>query len=83
MALDLSEMEEIVCPDCKKPLFAIPNQDNPKRYSFQGCHCEYKMVFALPRFILFGIEGGQMFLYNKKESSKQPRRLPAFRREYE
>jgi len=62
---NLSQMEEIVCPDCGKPLFAVPSESNSGRYQFVGCNCN-KEVYELPDCIMAGLAGGPMFFYKEK-----------------
>jgi hypothetical protein len=65
MAIDMSNMEEICCPDCKKPLLAVHNPDSPDFYRFQGCPCGRK-EYTLPKCVMFGIGGGPLFFYKEK-----------------
>lgn len=64
MLINMNQMEEICCADCKKPLYAVPNDKGG--YRFEGCHCKNKTEFVLPRCIMLGAQGGQMFFYREK-----------------
>jgi hypothetical protein len=37
--IDLGQMEELNCPECGHPLFAIPIDGDSQRHTFQGCRC--------------------------------------------
>ena len=62
---DLSKIQEVRCPDCGKPLIAVPVEDKPERYRFHGCVCN-RELFELPDCIVHGIKGGPLFVYTEK-----------------
>jgi hypothetical protein len=73
MPIDLSNMEEICCPDCKKPLFAVLDPDNENYYKFEGCPCA-RREYTLPNCVMFGVGGGPLFFY--KEKAPNPTQQP-------
>ena len=71
MGPDLSNMEELICPDCKNPLVivAAPTTEKPNRVRFDGCRCG-REHFDLPKVLitLLGPEGSPFFLYMPRSS---------------
>lgn len=67
MTTHLNEMGEICCPDCRKPLSAIPDPDDENRCQLLGCLCGQK-EYMLPDFVVIGFGEGPLLLY-KNESS--------------
>ena len=64
--VDLSQMEEIKCPDCGSPLFALPVDGGSQRHTFQGCRCG-REHFELPDCVVAGFEGAPKFFYVPKQ----------------
>lgn len=62
---DLSQMEEVRCPDCQKQLLIAPVPDKRNRYRFDGCVCG-REEFDLPDCIAAGISGAPLFLYKPR-----------------
>ena len=44
--IDMAKCEEIECPDCNKPLYTEPNDEDGEH--FGGCQGKYKSEFELP-----------------------------------
>lgn len=62
---NFSEMEEITCPDCGKPLIAVPIEGETNRFRFEGCRCS-KDRYHLPDCFIAGFLGGPMTFYKPK-----------------
>jgi hypothetical protein len=62
MSIDLSKMDELVCPDCGKPLVALPVAGVPNRYTFESCRCG-RESFEIPDCTIAGFSGAPMFFY--------------------
>ncbi len=58
---DLSQMEEITCPDCGHPLFFVPVKGTDK-HVFEGCRCG-REHFDIPDCVVAGFEHAPKFLY--------------------
>jgi uncharacterized protein YbaR (Trm112 family) len=71
MIPDLSKMEEVRCPDCKRPLVVMPNPDDPNRATLVGCRCGRQDSYQIPDCIIAGFEGGPMFLYTERAQAEQ------------
>ena len=63
---DLSQMEEITCSDCGKPLIVVKVKETTDKYEFLGCTCQ-KEYFELPDCIVAGFAPGPLFLYKPKQ----------------
>jgi hypothetical protein len=64
-------MEEVICPDCLRPLVFEPDPKTAGRYIFCGCNCAEKTAFSLPKGSgLLGTKGGGMFTVYKPKGSK-------------
>ncbi len=66
MSKDLRTMDEIVCPDCRKPLIATPVEGKPNAYTFFGCNCNKEMYFLPETCIVAGFESAPLFFYQPK-----------------
>ena len=64
--IDLSQMEELTCPDCGHPLSATPVDGNSQRHIFEGCRCG-REHFVLPECVVAGFEGAPKFFYVPKQ----------------
>jgi hypothetical protein len=64
MSPDFSKMDEITCPDCRKPLVALP-VEGTSRYKFYGCPCA-KEHYELPDCFVAGFAGAPMFFYQPR-----------------
>jgi len=62
---NLSEMDEVRCPDCGKPLVVTLAEHNPNQAVFDGCGCGRK-IYNVPDGILAGFSRGPFFLYVPK-----------------
>ena len=62
---NFSEMEEITCSDCGKPLIAIPIEGESNRFRFEGCRCN-KETYVLPNCFIAGFSGGPMSFYKPR-----------------
>ena len=65
MLPNLSTMEELCCPDCRKPLVIQPLPDNHAKFIGCGRGCRESWD-VLDGCIAFGVEGGLMFIYAPK-----------------
>ncbi len=64
--IDLSQMEEMLCPVCKKPFMLASVEGQRNIYRFEGCECNGE-EFYLPEAIgMVGVGTGPMFLVRKK-----------------
>lgn len=43
--VNLSEMEEMLCPKCQRPFVAEPVDGKPNAYRFVGCNCDQTEFF--------------------------------------
>jgi len=69
--IDVTQLEEMTCPDCGKPFAAEPVDGEPNRYKFVGCRC-VKRTFELPEAVgTIGVAGGLMFFVRKKVDNVQ------------
>jgi len=68
MAPDLSKMDEVRCPDCGQPLFIELIPDQPGCARFGSCRCD-RQVYEVPDCVMFGIQGGPLFLYAPRRMS--------------
>lgn len=64
---NLSQMEEVLCPDCRKPLVIVPVERIANRYRFDGCRCA-REEFELPDCIAAGFGDGPLFIYKPKSA---------------
>jgi len=62
MRPDLRNKKEYACPDCETAVVFKQPQNNPDRCRLDACRCD-RQNFDLPDGILFGPEGGPLFLY--------------------
>ena len=67
---DLSQMEEVKCPDCGQPLYIVIKEGQPYHAIMGGCRCD-RQVYEIPRgSICAGMQGGTMIVYKPKASEK-------------
>jgi hypothetical protein len=64
MTPDLSNMEPVICPDCKQQLFVMVRKDNPNGPEIGGCKCDPNMD-DLPDSVMFAIEDTRLFLFKR------------------
>ncbi len=62
---NFSEMHELRCPDCGKPLVVTLAEHN--KAVFEGCRCG-REVYDVPDCILFGPSGGPLSLYVPRQN---------------
>jgi hypothetical protein len=63
LVMDLSNMEEVHCPKCGKPLVVTDLPDGRAR--FDGCECQD--AYNMPKgSIIFGAKGGLKTIYKPK-----------------
>jgi hypothetical protein len=63
---NLSDMNEVVCQNCGKPLVMTPHENDPAKATFDGCNCG-REIYDLPAdFVVAGFSGGPLFLYSPK-----------------
>ena len=66
MMPDLSQMEEIVCPKCRKPLTVTVLAN--WRARFNGCSCPDREIHEVPDCVMAGF-GNLLFLYKPRSIS--------------
>jgi len=65
---DLSNREEMQCPDCKKPLFV--STPTPNHAVFDACGNDCRLVYDVPEdAILFGPKEGRKTIWIPKGSN--------------
>ena len=81
MISELKDMEEIRCPDCKKPLAAYPaSPESPNPVTFYGCNCENKEWLLTPSMVILGFAGGPLTVYKKTGEPMPASRIKALSR---
>lgn len=56
--VNLADLEEMVCPKCRRPFIGEPVEGKPNAYTFIGCRCD-QTEFYLPETVgMVGAEGG-------------------------
>jgi hypothetical protein len=67
--VNLSEMEEMLCPKCQRPFVAEPVDGKPNAYRFVGCNCDQTEFFLPDTVGVVGAEGGLMFFVRRQSDS--------------
>ena len=67
--VNLSEMEEMLCPKCQRPFVAEPVDGKPNAYRFVGCSCDQNEFFLPDTVGMVGAEGGLMFFVRRQSDS--------------
>lgn len=70
----IADREQVTCPICGRELFATTLPDGKTR--FHGCGRNCAPNYWVPEdSILFGLQGGPMFVYRKKWNPYEPTSL--------
>jgi hypothetical protein len=62
---DISNMDEVCCPDCGKPLVVTVLENGQSK--FDGCGRGCRLLCDIPQgSIMFGAKGAPMFIYKPR-----------------